>query len=168
MTRVELWDAYDEGLQRIEGVSLIRSERIPSGMFHLVCDVLVRHTDGSWLIMLRDFRKPLGGKWEATAGGPALQGESPLECARRELSEETGITTGILTEAGRETNPVNQTHYVEYLCVTDCDKDGVTLQDGETVAHRWISKAELTSMPRDVLASDRILKYIDELKPPVS
>ena len=41
--------------------------------------------------MQRDFRKHLGGKWELTAGGSALQGETALECASRELREETGI-----------------------------------------------------------------------------
>ena len=38
--------------------------------------------------MQRDPRKPWGGMWEATAGGSALAGETPLECAARELREE--------------------------------------------------------------------------------
>ena len=75
---MELWDAYDENFRRVEGVSLVRGEPIPAGAYHLVCDVLVRHTDGSYLLMRRDPRKHYGGLWEATAGGSALQGEAPL------------------------------------------------------------------------------------------
>ena len=88
---MELWDAYDKNFIRIEGVTLKRGEKIGNDVFHLVCDIIVRHTDGDYLIMQRDARKHYGGMWEATAGGSALKGESPLQCAARELFEETGI-----------------------------------------------------------------------------
>jgi len=41
----------------------------------------VKHIDGSYLIMQRDYGKHYGGKWELTAGGSALKGEKPIECA---------------------------------------------------------------------------------------
>ena len=88
---MELWDAYDEKLNKIEGKTLVRGEDVPDGVFHLVCEIIVRHADGTYLLMQRDHRKHLGGMWEATAGGSALQGEDPLTCALRELFEETGI-----------------------------------------------------------------------------
>ena len=88
---MEIWDAYDRNLEKIEGMTLIRGGKIPEGVYHLVCDVIVRHTDGEYLLMQRDSRKHYGGMWEATAGGSALQGEKPLDCAIRELREETGI-----------------------------------------------------------------------------
>ena len=87
---MELWDAYDMHLNKIEGVTLIRGDQVPEGYFHLVSEIIVKHTDGSYLIMQRDKRKHLGGMWETTAGGSALQGEDPLSCAKRELYEETG------------------------------------------------------------------------------
>ena len=86
-----------------------------------------RHTDGSYLLTRRDPRKHYGGLWEATAGGSALRGETPLDCARRELREETGIRAEELRELGRVRSA--NTHYVEFLCETDWPKDGVTLQD---------------------------------------
>lgn len=58
----------------------------------------MKHTDGTYLLMQRDYKKQFGGKWELTAGGSALQGESPLECAIRELREETGIVCSDLKE----------------------------------------------------------------------
>ena len=42
----ELWDAYDVGLNKLNGVTLVRGELIPQGVFHLVCDLAVKHVDG--------------------------------------------------------------------------------------------------------------------------
>ncbi len=80
---MELWDAYDRDFKKIEGITLVRGESVPEGCFHLVCDVIVRHSDGTWLLMLRDASKHHGGMWEASAGGSALRGESPAQCAAR-------------------------------------------------------------------------------------
>lgn len=84
---MEIWDAYNAGFEIIEGVTLIRGQEstIPPGVYHLVCDVLVRHTDGTYLLMQRDPRKSYPNMWEATAGGSALKGETPVACAIREL-----------------------------------------------------------------------------------
>ena len=159
---MELWDAYDENFRRMEGVSLVRGEPIPEGAYHLVCEVLVRHTDGSCLLMQRDPRKHYGGLWEATAGGSALQGERPLDCARRELREETGIRAEELQELGRVRSA--NTHYVEFLCVTDWPKDGVTLQEGETVAYRWVSRTEFRSLRGGELVTKRVQGFLPELR----
>lgn len=47
----ELWDAYDENLQRIEQVVLVWGGAIPDGMYHLVGEIIVKHTDGTYLLM---------------------------------------------------------------------------------------------------------------------
>ena len=159
---MELWDAYDGEFRRIQGVSLVRGEPIPAGIYHLVCEVLVRHTDGSYLLMRRDPRKHYGGLWETTAGGSALRGEAPLDCARRELREETGIRAEELQELGRVRS--GNTHYVEFLCVMDWPKDGVTLQEGETVAYRWVSRTELLSLRSGGLVTKRMQGFLPELR----
>lgn len=161
---MELWDAYDENLVKAENTVLVRGEPIPCGLFHLVCEILVKHIDGTYLLMQRDTRKHLGGMWEATAGGSALKGETPSECARRELLEETGILSDALMPLGHETNLCHQTHYFEFLCHTDRKKDAVKLQDGETIAYKWVTKDKLLSMRQDALATQRILKYIPDFK----
>lgn len=74
---LELWDAYDSNFNRIHGITLRRGETIPDGLYHLVCEILVKHADGSYLLMQRSANKHFGGMWEATAGGSALQGETP-------------------------------------------------------------------------------------------
>ncbi len=160
---MEKWDAYDSKLNKIEGVTLIRGEQIPEGYFHLCSEIIVRHTDGSYLIMQRDKRRHLGGMWEATAGGSALQGEDPLTCAMRELQEETGIVSDELIEIGRVLHHGHKTYYVDYLCATDVDKDSIVLQEGETIAFKWIDPDEPRAISRDNLATMRQLNFIEEL-----
>lgn len=161
---MELWDAYDKNFNRIEGVTLTRGEKIDDGIFHLVCDVIVRHTDGDYLIMQRDGRKHYGGMWEATAGGSAFIGESPLQCAVRELFEETGIHADTLTEIGRVVDKKCHSAYVEYIFVTDCDKNSVKLQEGETSDFRWVDTNTLLNMKNDELITERMQLFLDDLK----
>ena len=160
---MELWDAYDAKLNKIDNMTLVRGEQVPEGYFHLVSEIIVRHKDGSYLIMQRDSRKHKGGMWEATAGGSALQGEDPLTCARRELQEETGINCNELIEIGRVLHHSHRTYYVDYLCVTDVDKYSIILQEGETSAYKWVTAKELRGMSRDELATMRSLNFIEEL-----
>lgn len=163
---MELWDAYDADFIKIEGVTLVRGEESSflDDIFHLVCDILVQHSDGTYLLMQRDLRKSYGGMWEASACGSALQGETPTDAARRELLEETGIVATDLIEVGRVVDKSKHSIYVEFLCVTDWDKDKIQLQEGETVAYRWVSAGELISMSKDELVTYRIQQFIEELK----
>ena len=148
---MEIWDGYlADGT--LASCDLVRGEPIPEGLYHLVCEILVRHTDGDYLLMQRDTRKPnYGGYYEATAGGSALKGEDKLSCARRELLEETGITCGELAEIGRYTS--HDTIYHNFLCVTDHDKSSILLQEGETVSFKWISEKEFI----DFVDSDEMI-----------
>lgn len=161
---MEIWDAYDVRGQLLAGALLVRGERIPDGVYHLVCDIIVRHTDGTYLLMQRDRRKHYGGMWEASAGGSALQGETPLACAIRELKEETGIVSDDLYELGRVIHHSHHTIYVEYLCVTDQDKESVLLQDGETQDYQWVAKDRLVNMKSTELVTDRMQIFIEELQ----
>lgn len=147
---MELWDAYDASFKKTPNKTIVRGEPIPSGIYHLVCDILVKHIDGTYLLMKRDFRKHYGGMWEATAGGSALVGETPLQCAIRELKEETGILSHDLIEVG--TYMSQNTIYVEFLCVTNWNKNHITLQEGETIAFKWVSYDGLFSIKKTCLS----------------
>lgn len=159
----ELWDAYNNTFNRIKDMTLIRGESLPNGVYHLVCDIVVKHIDGSYLLMKRDFRKHYGGTWELTAGGSALQGEEPLDCASRELKEETGLTATNLKEIGRVVHDIHHSIYVEYLCVTDCCKNSIVLQEGETIDYKWVDRNTLFKMDDNELAPNRIMRLIKEL-----
>ena len=160
---MEKWDAYDSNFKKIDGKILIRGEEkdIPDGVYHLVCEILVKHTDGSYLLMKRDYRKHYGGMWEATAGGSALIGETPLQCAIRELKEETGIETSALTKVGTEFNDKTHSLYVEFLCVTNWEKTNKQMQDGETIDYKWVNREDLIAMSKNELVTERMQKYID-------
>ena len=151
----ERWDLYDKDYKKIEGAGMLRGEPIPAGRFHLVGNVLVKHADGTYLLMLRDRAKKHGGMWEASAGGSALAGETALQCAVRELAEESGIDCPDLKELGVTVSEKNRTIYVEYLCVYGGPKDAVKLQEGETTAYKWVSRDELLSMSLSELLSGR-------------
>lgn len=163
MIIMEIWDAYDHNLNKVADVSLVRGEPIPDGYYHLVCEIIVKHNDGSYLLMQREKRKHPGEMWEATAGGSALQGEKPLDCAIRELKEETGIVSEKLTEVGRILHHGHKSFYVEYICNTDADKSSIILQDGETSDYKWVTKEELLNMKKSELATQRIQNFIKEL-----
>lgn len=134
----EIWDGLNADGTKA-GADLVRGEPIPNGLYHAVSAALIRHTDGSFLLMRRDPSKDAyPGYFEATAGGSVLKGETPLEGIKRELLEETGIIPIELTFLKTIFAHEKQTIYYTYLGITDCDKSAVTLQEGETVEYRWM------------------------------
>lgn len=139
---MEKWNAYTkEG--KITDKILIRGEALPAGLYHMVCEALVRHVDGSYLLMKRASSKAMyGGYYEATAGGSALMGEDKFACVKRELKEETGLDCNQFQEIAYHIIHEDQCIYHDFLCVVDCEKDSVTLQEGETEGYTWMSEAE--------------------------
>ncbi len=137
---MEIWDGYLKNGQ-LAGKDLVRGEPIPAGLYHMVCYILVKHTDGDYLIMQRDYQKDkYAGYFEASAGGSALRGEDMYTCAKRELFEETGIKPDKLQYI--YTTISHDTIYNIFLCITDCNKKSVKLQKGETIAFKWISEKD--------------------------
>ena len=150
---MELWDARTRDGE-LTGGMLVRGEPIPAGLYHLVCEVLVRHEDGSFLAMKRDENKDVfPGWWETTAGGSALAGESSLDCVRREMLEETGLVGENFERIGQYIG--KEYIFDSYLCEVDCPKDAVRFQEGETVDYRWMSDEEF----REFVCSDRMIPW---------
>ena len=138
---MELWDGYDADGNKLN-IDLVRGEPIPDGTYHLVAEVLVRHTDGSYLVTQRALDKhQYGGYWEASAGGSVLKGETALEAAARELFEETGIRANNLELL--DTLVGEHAIFVTYLCLTGWSKKGIALQENETIDYFWLSHSEL-------------------------
>ena len=137
---MEMWDLYDEqGRKTGETWERSRAREIPEGRYHIVCDILIRHRDGDFLLTRRDPEKDVyPGCLEASAGGSALAGETPEEGARREMLEETGLTADKLELIGTTWRPKSRSVIYAYLAVVDCDKHSVRLQEGETVDYQWM------------------------------
>ena len=143
---MELWDAYTRNGVKTGGV-LVRGQRMWPDIYHLVCEVLVRHIDGSYLCMIRSKEKPNYPLYpECTAGGSALLGESPLDCIRRELREETGIEWTEFEEVSRTVREVYATIFHSYVCTVDWPKDRIVCQEGETEGFRWLTEAEFIEL----------------------
>ena len=143
---MEIWDAYDRNGNKT-GETLIRDEPIPAGRYHLVCEVLVRHVDGSYLCMIRSRQKPNYPLYpECTAGGSALKGDTPLDCIRRELKEETGIECNEFEQVNVTVRECYATIFYSYVCTVDWPKDQITLQEGETEAFQWLSEEEFIAL----------------------
>ncbi len=158
---MERWDAYlSDGTKA--GCDLVRGGENPKHYYHLVAEVLVRHKDGTYLVMTRDpEKKNHGGMLEASAGGAVRKGETSETGARRELFEETGIRAETLTLFRRWSEPWYPLLFDYYLTETDAPKGSVTLQEGETVAYAWVTEAEL----RDIIAQKKVVHwdYLQEI-----
>ena len=142
---MEVWDGYfRDGTHA--NIDLIRGTVLPDGLYHLVCEVLVQHKDGDYLLMRRDLSKPnYGGYYEATAGGSALKGEDKMACVKRELFEETGIIAENFEEIDHFVFDDDKGIFYIFLCITDCDKTSITLQKGETMSYKWLSEIDFIS-----------------------
>lgn len=149
----EAWDAYDANCQKIEGKTLLRTDKVPDGMFHIVVSVILKHTDGTYLIMQRNLQKSNGGKWDFTAIGSAKAGETAEQAAKRELAEETGITCENLQQIDQAVRDEFHMIIIDFFGTTNCDKDSVILQKGETIAYKWITREELEKLDTAVLQS---------------
>ena len=142
---MEIWDGYfRDGTHA--NIDLIREDILPNDLYHLVCEVLVQHIDGDYLLMRRDLSKPnYGGYYEATAAGAALKGEDKMACVKRELLEETGIVAESFEELNHSVFDDDRSIFYTFLCVTDCDKTSITLQKGETMSYKWLNERDFIS-----------------------
>ena len=109
--------------------------------------------------MKPDPTKPLyPDMWEATAGGSALKGETDVEGALRELREETGILADKLEFLSKDR--IGYCWHVRFLCITDCDKKSVKLQEGETCDYKWLPASEILAMSEQEFVSWQMRKHI--------
>ncbi len=103
--------------------------------------------DGSYLMLHRvkkqnDYNKD---KWIGI-GGKFLEGESPEECVRREVFEETGLTLKSLEYRGIVTF-VADNSYTEYMHLFYSDKFSGSLIDCDEGVLEWVKKSEMNALP---------------------
>jgi 8-oxo-dGTP pyrophosphatase MutT (NUDIX family) len=168
----EIWDLFDRDGNRT-GETFVRGfgnfRNIPEGRYHLVVDLLVIHTDGTYLLTKRsDTKDVYPGYWEASAGGSAVSGEEPLQAAERELYEETGLRADSLELVGISFRESSHGLYYSYLAKVSGDKDRIVLQDGETTDYKWVDITGFLSYVDSVEAMTahnlRYESYINRLR----
>ena len=169
---MEIWDLYDEqGSKTGETWERIRAREIPEGRYHIVCDILIRHQDGTFLLTLRDPDKDLyPGCLEASAGGSALAGETAEEAARREMREETGLEAEKMELISVTKKPESRSIVYAYLAVVNCQKDSIRLQPGETAGYQWADTPSFFRMIREEpvlkIQYPRYKPYLDQAEQP--
>lgn len=173
---MELWDLYDRD-GRATGETWERTpgsfRRIPEGRYHMVCDILVRHVDGTFLLTKRHPEKDVyPGYWEASAGGSAVTGEDSIMAAKRELFEETGIRAEEFRLISHTFSDKSHSMFYSYLTTVDCAKDSIVLQEGETTEYKWVDRAGLLEYLDSDLAikthNNRYASYFEALRGSVS
>ena len=169
---MEIWDLYDREGNRT-GKTWERGfgnyKQIPDGYYHMVVDILVQHVDGNFLLTKRDMSKDVyPGYWEASAGGSAIAGEEPLEAAKRELYEETGLKASKLELVSHTFREPSHSMFYSYLATVDTDKDSVILQKGETVDYKWVDDSGFIEYVESDLSikthNDRYKDIIEKIK----
>ncbi|MGG7202864.1 NUDIX hydrolase [Clostridium butyricum] len=163
---MEIWDGYFRDGTRAN-IDLVRGDILPDGLYHMVCEVLVQHKDGDYLLMRRDISKSnYGGYYEATAGGSALKGEDKMACVKRELLEETGVVSENFKELGRFIYDDYKCIFYTFLCITDCDKTSIALQNGETMSYKWVNETDFISFVNSKeiieIQKNRYLNYFNQ------
>jgi len=114
---------------------------------------VVRHTnsvavvaldDQLRVLLIRQYRHPVGRKlWELPAGLRDQDGEPPLETARRELAEETGIRAATwMSLVDLHPSPGMSTEAVRVYLATDLevgDRAGAAEGEEKDLEQRWLS-----------------------------
>ena len=90
----EIWDLYDRDGNRT-GETFVRDfgnyKTIPEGRYHIVVDLLVIHTDGTFLLTKRSEEKDVyPGCWEAVqlSAGKNLWRLQEENCSKRQVSRQ--------------------------------------------------------------------------------
>jgi 8-oxo-dGTP pyrophosphatase MutT (NUDIX family) len=105
---------------------------------------------GDFLLMKRSMRSHQGGSWTAAPGGKLEDGESPLNCAVREIREETGIE--ILPKKIVFIHSVyyqfDDIEYTLHLFYSRLDQlPEVTLAENEHTEFRWAPLKSALELP---------------------
>ena len=103
--------------------------------------------DGCYLMLHRTKKKedPNAGKWIGV-GGKFEDGESPEECAVREVAEETGLTLSSPVLRGIVTF-VSDTFPTEYMFLFTADQFTGELRACDEGELAWVEKERVLSLP---------------------
>lgn len=170
---MELWDALNERGEKL-GFTIERGSEPQNEVFHAVVEVAAIDENGRILLTQRDARKHFGLRWEITAGS-SLAGETPEEGAARELWEETGIRVSpdklipmhLCYQTYVEEHPRDNCLTYSYLAPFCVGEQTITMQEGETVSYRFLTKQEFLEFYESdeiiPVQKARIATFLDKL-----
>ena len=134
----ELLDVVDED-DRVIGVEK-RGEIHARGLMHRAVHILVFNHRGELFLQKRSMNKDENpGLWDSSAAGHVDSGEAYLDCARREIAEELGITGDVQLEELFKLPPSAATGFEHSLIYRTVYDGEMILQSEEIDRGEWIS-----------------------------
>ena len=161
---MELWDVYDEN-RVATGKTHVRGVPLNQGEYHLVADVWLGNEDQEILLTRRHPDKPYGLMWECT-GGSVLMGETSVEGALRELSEEAGVRAEKEQLLLIHTIRLKERFVDTYITRQNVIIKDIIIQKEEVVDAKFVTFEQLLEMWKQgiVVPKSRFLLYKDRIR----
>lgn len=138
----ELRDLYDINSIKTDK-TYHKGETIPKGYYPMVVMVVIRNSDGKFLMQKRVESK--GGDWGVTGGHPK-SGETPIEGIITEVKEELGLDFSSEEFIEYDSGCDGKDCYKMYFVNKDIDINDINIQEEELSEVRWFSMDELKNM----------------------
>lgn len=143
---MEIWDLYTADRQKT-GRTAVRGEPLPANSYHMVVHACIFNSAGEMLIQQRQpFKEGWPDRWDITAGGSALAGETSQAAMERELREEIGLALDLQGVRPHMTLHATNCFRDIYLLQHEVDIASLHLQEEEVQAIRWASMGEIHRM----------------------
>ena len=157
----ELRDLYDVN-SNITDKTYRKGEMIPDGYYPMVVMVVIRNSNGEFLMQRRSENK--GGDWGVTGGHPK-SGETPLEGIITEVSEELGLDFSNEKFIEYDSGCDGVDCYKMYLVNKDVSLGDIKIQEEELSEVRWFSMEELKHMvDTNILNENQIKCFVKVCK----
>lgn len=146
--------AFKDAVELPDGTMAVREYVVHPGAAMVI--PLLEDENGNMLLVLeRQFRYPMGRTMLEFPAGKLDPGESPFDCAQRELQEETGYTALEWARAG-VIHPVisYSTEFIEIWFARQLVAGGRQLDAGESLDVLTVTPAELMAWCLDGTVTD--------------
>ncbi len=138
----ELRDLYDINSNKTNK-TYHKGEVIPKGYYPMVVMVVIRNSNGEFLMQKRVPSK--GGDWGVTGGHPK-SGETPREGIVTEVKEELGLDFSNEEFIEYDSGCDGKDCYKMYFVTKDIDLKDIKIQKEELCEVKWFSMEELKHM----------------------
>lgn len=143
---MERFDLYDENRIPL-GRTAERGIPLKKGEFRLAVHVCIFDSNGRMLVQQRQSTKEeYPNRWDLTAGGSAIAGETGQTAVARELYEELGLCVDFSKMRPQFTVYFQEGFDDIYLLVQEVDLGKLRLQQEEVQAVKWATEGEILSM----------------------
>ncbi|MFP4015750.1 MAG: NUDIX hydrolase [Halanaerobiales bacterium] len=110
-----------------------------------VCILAV--TDNNRILLVEQFRKPVEGNLLELPAGKLEKDEDPLECAKRELVEETGYQAESVEYLfSFHTSPGYSNEIIHLYLASDMEEVGVDPDENEIIINHQLEKKDIMKM----------------------